>query len=49
MSDMRSRGEGSSDIARVLNVRVQDVQDLMLGIVTFAIQGEGGEPVGQQR
>jgi len=41
MSDMRSRGEGFSEIARVLNVRPQDVQDLMLGIVTFAIQGDG--------
>lgn len=41
MSDMRSRDEGFSEIARVLNVRAQDVQDLMLGIVTFAIQGEG--------
>lgn len=41
MSDMRSRGEGFSEIARALNVRPQDVQDLMLGIVTFAIQGEG--------
>lgn len=41
MSDMRSRGEGFSEIARVLNVRAQDVQDLMLGIVTFAIQGDG--------
>jgi Zn-dependent peptidase ImmA (M78 family) len=41
MSDMRARGEGFSDIARVLNVRAQDIQDLMLGIVTFAIQGDG--------
>lgn len=41
LSDMRSRGEGFSDIAKILNVRPRDVQDLMLGIVTFAIQGEG--------
>jgi Zn-dependent peptidase ImmA (M78 family)/DNA-binding XRE family transcriptional regulator len=41
MGDMRSRGEGFSEIARVLSVRAQDIQDLMLGIVTFAIQGEG--------
>lgn len=41
MSDMRSRGEGFSEIGRVLNVRAQDIQDLMLGIVTFAIQGDG--------
>lgn len=44
MSDMRSRGEGFSEIARVLNVRPQDVQDLMLGIVTFGIQGDGVSP-----
>lgn len=41
MSDMRRRGEGFSEMARVLNVRAPDVQDLMLGIVTFAIQGDG--------
>lgn len=41
MSDMRARGEGFADIAKVLSVRAQDVQDLMLGIVTFALQGEG--------
>lgn len=41
MSDMRGRGEGFSEIARALHVRAQDVQDLMLGIVTFAIQGDG--------
>lgn len=46
MSDMRSRGEGFSDIARVLNVRAQDVQDLMLGIVTFAVQPEAPVRVG---
>lgn len=46
MSDMRKRGEGFSEIARVLNVRPRDVQDLMLGIVTFAIQGDG---VGRSR
>lgn len=41
MSDMRSRGQGFSELARLLDVRAQDVQDLMLGIVTFAIQGDG--------
>lgn len=41
MSDMRSRGQGFSELARLLDVRAQDVQDLMLGIVTFGIQGDG--------
>lgn len=41
MSDMRSHGQGFSELARLLDVRAQDVQDLMLGIVTFAIQGDG--------
>ncbi|MBF4607284.1 helix-turn-helix domain-containing protein [Curtobacterium sp. VKM Ac-1393] len=41
MSDMRSRSQGFAEIARLLDVRAQDVQDLMLGIVTFAIQGDG--------
>jgi Zn-dependent peptidase ImmA (M78 family)/transcriptional regulator with XRE-family HTH domain len=41
MSDMRSRGQGFSELARILDVRAQDVQNLMLGIVTFAIQGDG--------
>jgi len=41
MSDMRSRGQGFAELARLLDVRTQDVQDLMLGIVTFAIQGNG--------
>ncbi|PWC02865.1 helix-turn-helix domain-containing protein [Agromyces badenianii] len=41
MSDMRGRGQGFSELARMLDVRAQDVQDLMLGIVTFAIQGDG--------
>lgn len=40
MSDMRSRGHGFAELARILDVRAQDVQDLMLGIVTFAIQGD---------
>lgn len=38
MSDIRARGEGFADIARVLCVRAQDVQDLMLGIVAFALK-----------
>jgi Zn-dependent peptidase ImmA (M78 family)/transcriptional regulator with XRE-family HTH domain len=41
MGDMRGRGQGFAELARVLDVRAQDVQDLMLGIVTFAIQGDG--------
>lgn len=41
VSDMRGRGEGFADIAKVLSVRAQDIHDLMLGIVTFAIQGDG--------
>jgi len=41
MSDMRSRGQGFSELARILDVRAKDIQDLMLGIVTFAIQGDG--------
>jgi Zn-dependent peptidase ImmA (M78 family)/DNA-binding XRE family transcriptional regulator len=41
MGDMRSRGQGFSELARLLDVRAQDVQDLMLGIMTFAIQGDG--------
>lgn len=46
MSDMRGRGQGFAELARLLEVRAQDVQDLMLGIVTFAIQGDG---VGRSR
>ena len=41
MSDLRARGQGFAELARLLDVRAQDSQDLMLGIVTFAIQGEG--------
>lgn len=41
LSDLRGRGEGFADIAKALSVRAQDIQDLMLGIVTFAIQGDG--------
>lgn len=41
MSDMRSRGQGFSELARILDVRSQDIQDLMLGIVRFARQGDG--------
>jgi Zn-dependent peptidase ImmA (M78 family)/transcriptional regulator with XRE-family HTH domain len=40
MTDMRSRGQGFAELSRLLDVRAQDVQDLMLGIVTFAIQGD---------
>jgi len=41
MSDMRARGGGFSEIARTLNVRPRDVQDLMLGLVMFSIPGGG--------
>lgn len=41
MGDMRGRGQGFAELTRILDVRAQDVQDLMLGIVTFAIQGDG--------
>lgn len=40
LSDMRAQGRGFADIARVLDVRAQDVRDLMLGLVTFALEGE---------
>lgn len=40
MTDMRSQGKSFIDIARALDVRGQDVRDLMLGLVTFAIEGE---------
>lgn len=43
MSDMRARGEGFAGIARALNVRPRDVQDLMLGIVMFAVQEDGSD------
>lgn len=42
MSDMRGQGAGFTEISRALDVRAQDVRDLMLGLVTFAI--EGGAP-----
>jgi Zn-dependent peptidase ImmA (M78 family) len=41
MNDMRGQGTGFTEIARALDVRAQDVRDLMLGLVTFAIEGEG--------
>jgi len=40
LGDLRSRGQGFSEVARQLCVRSQDVQDLMLGIVTFAVQDD---------
>lgn len=43
MVDLRSRGEGFGEIARALDVRAQDVRDLMLGLVTFAIEGNGSD------
>lgn len=47
LGDMRSRGQGFAEIARHISVRSQDVQDLMLGIVTFAMQDDG-ERVGTE-
>lgn len=41
MNDMRSRGAGFTEIARALDVRAHDVRDLMLGLVTFSLEGEG--------
>ncbi|NKX93962.1 ImmA/IrrE family metallo-endopeptidase [Sanguibacter hominis ATCC BAA-789] len=40
MTDMRARGEGFVEIARALDVRAQDIRDLMLGLVTFALEGD---------
>lgn len=40
ITDMRSRGDGFVDIARSLDVRAQDVRDLMLGLVTFSLDGD---------
>ncbi|KAB1658150.1 ImmA/IrrE family metallo-endopeptidase [Pseudoclavibacter sp. CFCC 11306] len=40
MADLRSQGKSFIDIARALDVRAQDVRDLMLGLVTFAVEGE---------
>lgn len=39
MNEMRSRGQGFLEIARSLDVRAQDVRNLMLGLVTFAVEG----------
>lgn len=40
IADMRAQGEGFLEIARNLDVRAQDVRDLMLGLVTFSLEGE---------
>jgi Zn-dependent peptidase ImmA (M78 family)/transcriptional regulator with XRE-family HTH domain len=40
MDDLRSQGKGFLDVARVLDIRAQDVRDLMLGLVTFGLPGE---------
>lgn len=40
LADMREQGHGFAEIARQLNVRSRDVQDLMLGIVTFAASSD---------
>lgn len=40
VADLRGQGQGFIDIARALDVRAQDVRDLMLGLVTFAIEGD---------
>lgn len=41
ITDLRAQGKGFVDIARVLEVRAQDVRDLMLGLVTFGLDGDG--------
>lgn len=41
MSDLRIQGKGFIDLARELDVRAQDVRDLLLGLVTFAMDGVG--------
>lgn len=40
IADMRAQGEGFVEIARALDVRAQDVRDLMLGLITFSLDGE---------
>ncbi|MBN9327090.1 MAG: hypothetical protein BGO38_07365 [Cellulomonas sp. 73-145] len=40
MTDLRSHGQGFVEIARALDVRAQDIRDLMLGLVTFAMEGD---------
>ena len=40
MNDMRGQGAGFVEIARALDVRAQDVRDLMLGLVTFSLEGD---------
>lgn len=40
MTDMRGQGQGFVEIARALDVRAQDIRGLMLGLVTFAIEGD---------
>ena len=44
MNDMRGQGEGFVEIARTLDVRAQDVRDLMLGLVTFSLEGDASSP-----
>lgn len=40
VADLRSRGEGFVEIARELDVRSEQIRDLMLGLVTFALEGD---------
>lgn len=40
LSDMRSQGKGLPHIARELDVRAQDIRDLMLGLVILPFEGE---------
>lgn len=40
IADLRSQSKSFVDIAKDLDVRAQDVRDLMLGLVTFAMAGE---------
>lgn len=49
LADMRSRGQGFAEIARQLGVRSPDVQNLMLGIVTFAVRDDSASNAGRPR
>ncbi len=40
MNDMRRQGQDFIEIARALDVRAQDIRDLLLGLVTFSLEGD---------
>lgn len=44
LSDLRAQGSGFAEIAKALDVRSGDVRDLMLGLVTFALEGHAIQP-----